>query len=135
GDAARDRAGQISAAASDGADRLDEIVGVASLGDVALGAALDRARGESRVVVHAEHDDAGVGRALEQPARQLEAGDRRQVDVDNAEVGALDDEDALAVFGVGGLKNLDFALVGQYGAAAGGDNGMIVDDQNAHRRS
>ncbi|MGY4293217.1 hypothetical protein ACVWXN_001312 [Bradyrhizobium sp. i1.4.4] len=111
------------------------VVGVAGLGDVALGPALDRARGECRVVVHAEHDDAGLGRTFEDAARELEAGDGRQVDVDDAEVGALDNEDAFAVLGVGGLQNLDLALVGQHGTAAGGDNGMIVDDQNAHRRS
>ncbi|MGY4286719.1 hypothetical protein ACVWXO_005939 [Bradyrhizobium sp. LM2.7] len=36
---------------------------------------------------------------------------------------------------VGGLEDLDLAFVGQHGAAAGGDDGMVVDDQNAHRRS
>lgn len=100
----RDRGRKVRAATADGADRLDEIVGIAGLGDIAFGAALDRPRGERRIVIHAEHDDAGVGRALEDAARELESGDGRQVDVDDAELGALDDEDALAVFGVGGLK-------------------------------
>ena len=39
------------------------------------------------------------------------------------------------LLGVGGLQHLDLAFVGQHGAAAGSDDGMIVDDQNAHRRS
>src|SRR5580765_3868324 len=49
GDAPRDRRWQVHLALADFADRLDQIVGIAGLRDIALGADLDRARGEYRV--------------------------------------------------------------------------------------
>ena len=65
-------------------------------------------------------------------ARQLEAGHRRQIDVDHADVRALGQENALGAFGIGRLQHDDLRLVGEHGAAAGRHDRMIINDQNAH---
>ena len=70
--------------------------------------------------------------ALENAARQFEPRHGRQVDVDHADVRALGGKDALAALGVGGLQQHDLGFVGEHGTAARSDDGMIIDDQNAH---
>ena len=95
------------------ADRLHEVVGIPGLGDVALGADLDRARGEDRVVVHAEHDDPRRSVARQDAARQLKAGHGRQIDVDDADVGIFGGENVLATFGVRSFQDHHFRVVGE----------------------
>ena len=68
----------------------------------------------------------------QQAARQFEAGYRRQIDVDHADVGMLGDEGALGAFRIGGFQHDDVGLVGDHGAAAGRNDRMIIDDQNPH---
>jgi hypothetical protein len=38
----------------------------------------------------------------------------------------------LAALGVGGFQHHNAGLVGEHGAAPGSDDGMIINDQNAH---
>ena len=130
--AARHRGRQIFSALSDFMDGLDEVMGIAGLRDVALGADLDRAGGEYRIVVHAEHDDTRGGVADENAPREFESRHGRQVDVDHADVGTLGVEGPLAALGVAGLQQHDRGFVGENGAAARRDDRMVIYDQNAH---
>src|SRR5271165_6828998 len=86
----RDLAGhfwmKVAPAFSDPAHRLGEQQGIVVFGDIALGAGLDRPRGEHWIVVHAEDDDARVGLSLENAAAEFEAGQARQIQVDQGDV-------------------------------------------------
>ena len=64
--------------------------------------------------------------------RQFKSRHRRQVDVDDADVRTLGDESALAALGVAGFQQNDLGLVGKNGAAAGCDDRVVINDQNAH---
>ena len=94
------------AARVDVADGGDEILRVVALAEVALGATLDGLGGEHRIIVHAEHEDPRFGIADQQPARQLEAGNVRQVDVDDRYIRALRRVDLLRGGRVAGLEHV-----------------------------
>jgi len=127
-DALSDRGRQEHPALAYLANGLDEIAGVAGLGNVPLGAGFDGARREDRVVVHAEHDDAGCCIARQNSPRQLKARDARQVDIEHADVGAIGDERRLAAFGVRGFQNGDIGIAGQQRTATRGNDRMVVND-------
>ena len=91
--------------------------GIAGLGDVALGADLDGARGEHGIVVHAEHDDARSRIAAEDAPRQFIPGHRGQVDIENADIRMLVSEGALAALGVGCFQDVDVGVVREQRAA------------------
>jgi hypothetical protein len=71
------------AARVDVADCGYEILRVVALAEVPLGSAFDCLGSEHRIIVHAEHEDPRFRVADQQPASQLEAGNVRQVDVDD----------------------------------------------------
>ena len=117
---------------SDLADRFDQILGIAGLGDIALGADLDRARRVDRIVVHAEHDDARRGsRARIRRASSKPDTVGRLMSITQMS-GRSARKTSLAAFGVGCFQQDDLGLVGEHGPAAGSDDRMIIDDQNAH---
>jgi hypothetical protein len=58
------------------------------LGDVTLRPGLYRAHGYDWVVVHAEDDEPGLRRSLDDPSQQLQSRMSRQIDVDHRDVGS-----------------------------------------------
>src|SRR6185369_10630941 len=128
----RHRRRQINPALCDFMDRLDQVLGISSLGNVTLGADLDGARGEYRIIVHAEHDDTRRRVAREETPRQLETGNRRKVDVEDADIGMPFAELALATLRVGGFQYVDLGVVREQGTAARSNDAMIINNQNAH---
>ena len=87
---------------------------------------------ENRIVVHAEHDDARGSVLRQHAARQFEAGYRRQVDINQTDVGMFGNEDTFGGFRVGRFEKGNVRLVGEHGAAAGRNDRMIIGDQNTH---
>ena len=120
------------AAPGDFAHRLEQQIGVVVLGHIALGAGLDGAGGEDRIVVHAEDDDSR-SRVFEQDAaRQFEAGNAGHCYIDDRDVGPVREEGGEAGLRVARVDDLDIALARQHRRTARNDDGMIVDDENAH---
>ena len=72
--------------------------------------------------------------ARENAPRQFESRHRGQVDVEHADIGPFGEEYPLAAFRIGGFEDRDLRLAGEQGAATGSHDGMIVDNQNTHRR-
>ena len=72
-------------------------------------------------------------RAQDAP-RQFKSRNRRQVDVEHADIGLFGDEHPLAAFGVGGFQDRDIVVAGEQRAATRSHDRMIIDDQNTHRR-
>jgi hypothetical protein len=66
------------------------------------------------------------------PPRQFKPGHARQIDIEHTDVGRLGKKYSLAAFSVGCFQDDDVRLPGEQGAAAGGNNGMIIYDQDAH---
>ena len=83
-------------------------------------------------LVTSRYFSSGVKSMRQDAARQLEAGDGRQVDVDDAEIGLFRDERPLAAFGIRRFEQRDLGIVGEHGATARSDDGMIINNQNAH---
>ena len=123
---------QVAAALGDPAHRFGEQQGIAVLGDIAFGAGLDRPRGEHRLVVHAEDDDARVGLSLENAAAELEAAEARQIHVDQGDVGLVGEIGGVAGVPVRRVEHFDCRIGFKQRPAAGHDDWMIVDDENPH---
>ena len=132
----RDLAGhfwmQVAAALGDPAHRFGEQQGIVVLGDIALRAGLDRPRGEHRVVVHAEDDDARVGLSLENAAAEFEAGQARQIQVDQGDVGLVREIGGVAGVPIRRVKHFDGRIGLEQRPATGRHDRMIVDDENPH---
>src|SRR5437763_4523536 len=113
-------------------DGLNQILGIAGLGHITLGANLDGAHGEYRIIVHAEHDDTSRRIAPEQSPRQFKPRHRRQVDIEHADVRMPFTEHALTALRVGGFHDVDLGIVRKQGTAPRSNDTMIINDQNAH---
>ncbi len=123
---------QIDAAARHLPHRVDEQRGIVVLGDIALRPGLDRPRGEHGIVVHREDDDLGALVAHADAAAHFEAGETRQVEVDDGDVGLPGEIQRLPRVGVGRVAHLAGRVAGEQRLAAGNDDRMIVDDQHPH---
>ncbi len=69
---------------------------------------------------------------FQNPPRQLEAGNPRQADVDNRHVGLVRHEGGKTRLRVARVDDVDVALAGEHRRAAGNDDRMVVNDENAH---
>ena len=70
---------------------------------------------------------------LPDAAADFEAGQARQVEVDDGDVRLPGEIERLARLGVGGVAHLDLGVGGEQRFAAGNDDRMIVDDQNPQK--
>src|SRR5215208_3995251 len=98
-------------------DRLDKILGIPGFGNITLGTDFDRTRGEHRIIVHAEHNDTRRRVAHEETPCQFKSGNRREVNVEYADIRILLAEHALAALRVGGFQYLDLGIVREQGTA------------------
>ena len=98
-------------AAGDQPHGLDQVLGVASLQDVAAGPAADRLDDELAVVVGGEHDHADLGVVVAQLAGRLQAVHLGHPDVDQRDVRVLGPDQLQELLAVGGLAD-DLDAVG-----------------------
>ena len=77
---------EITAAVRDGLDRVSKQCRIVVLGDVALGACLERWCSDGWMVGHAEHDKPRFGLVLEDASHKLEPRISWQIDVDNPDI-------------------------------------------------
>src|SRR6202140_5121948 len=132
-DALSDRGRQKYPTLAHLANGFDQIAWVAGFGNIALRARFDGARRKYRIVVHAEHDDAGRSIARQNSPGQLKARNPRQTDVENADVGPFGGENRLTAFGVRRFQNRNIRVASQQRTTTRGNDRMIVNDQDTHR--
>src|SRR4029077_20738845 len=105
------------------------------LGEVVVGAELQADHLVDLVVARGEHEDGRLGARRAEAAKDLEAVDARQPDIEDHEVGSLADGELQALFaGTGERHRVALLLEGVLDSA--GDRVLVLDDQDGagHRR-
>ena len=122
---------QIAPAVRHRLDRAGEQRRIVVLGDIALGPGLDRARGDGRIVVHAEDDEPRLRLALEDPAKSSSPespGRLMSIDPDlRPEV-----EKAAKPAAPSCASNTSTPAPLQKRPASRDDDRMVVNDENPH---
>ncbi|MNT87415.1 hypothetical protein D3C72_2278300 [compost metagenome] len=89
-----------------------------------------------RIVVHGHHHHPGAGGAQQDVAQCLQAGAAGQRQVHQDHIGAVLDGQLQRLFGVAGFcGDVHVGKALEQATEAGADQGVIVDDENAHRQA
>src|SRR5687767_4992237 len=116
----------------DGTDGSEKVLRVVALAEVAARTALDRLGGKHRVVVHAEHQKACAGRARDDPAGELEAGDVWQIDVDDGDIRPFAGVHRLGGGRIARFQHVHVVRLGEQRSAPGEDDWVIIYDKHFH---
>src|SRR5216684_3878097 len=114
-------------------DRRQQVLGVITLGNVSVRAKLDRPNDESRLVVHAEHDDLCGRILLSNPTQQFEAREAGQIDIDYRYIGSYFEVCFMSRLFAGSFGQPDVGVAGEQRTAPRDQEGMIVDNEHIKR--